>query len=457
MKRKGLVVFALAAGLSMGTATFSSWAAEGWAQSGSSWVYYDSNGNKLTDAWKKGADNLWRYLDGYGVMAVNSWVDGNYYVDSNGILVTDKWQKLNNGWNNYDNEYHWYYFGSTGKALTDTWKKIGDKWYYFNEDSEMQTGWIENEEYRYFAGEDGAMKTGWQRLMPYDAYDNDDDRVTPESEYDDGKNWYYFLSSGKMYAPDSGSRYKEYKIDGAYYCFDEEGAMQTGWVNLGPDADDSASIEDYKYYGTDGKARTGWFSIEPPEKLQNTYGEVEWFYFSNSGKPKVGPKEGEAKSTDIVKINGISYLFNDKGNPVYGLQKVYINGSDYTAYYFGDKKTSSVVKGKRKIEEGDGNEIEFYFAETGRGFTGVKDNYLYYMGKLQKAEDGSKYQVISIPNGNNVTNYVVNTSGRVAKSTTVKNADGVKYKTGSGGVLQKEDDETPSSSYETPSEPVWTY
>lgn len=51
-------------------------------------------------------------------------------------------------------------------------------------------------------------------------------------------------------------------------------------------------------------------------------------------------------------INGKTYLFNDRGNPVYGLQKVRIGStSEYTSYYFGDKKTSTMQKGK--IIEGE--------------------------------------------------------------------------------------------------------
>lgn len=47
MKKKMVAVWALAAVLCFGTATISALAAEGWAQSGSTWVYYDSNGNKI--------------------------------------------------------------------------------------------------------------------------------------------------------------------------------------------------------------------------------------------------------------------------------------------------------------------------------------------------------------------------------------------------------------------------
>ena len=51
MKKKGFVVLAVAAVLTLGTATMSAWAAEGWAQSGNTWSYYDSNGYKVTNVW----------------------------------------------------------------------------------------------------------------------------------------------------------------------------------------------------------------------------------------------------------------------------------------------------------------------------------------------------------------------------------------------------------------------
>ena len=129
--------------------------------------------------------------------------------------------------------------------------------------------------------------------------------------------------------------------------------------------------------------------------------------------------------------------------------------SEYTAFYFGDKKTSTMQKGKVRVIEGDGSEATYYFSDSGRGYTGVKDGSLYYMGKLQCADEGTKYEAIAIPTGSTKTTYVVNTSGKVAKSTTVKNSEGVKYKTGSNGNLLKVDDETPSGEGRAPTEPTW--
>ena len=181
---------------------------------------------------------------------------------------------------------------------------------------------------------------------------------------------------------------------------------------------------------------------------------MEWFYFTNSGKPRAADTE-RLTTNDIVKLNGKSYLFNHLGNPVYGLKKVYTGSGDddWTTFYFGDKNKSCVQKGKIKVTEDDGNKSDFYFADNGRGYNGVKDNYLYYKGKLQKATDGQKYVCYRVDN----KNYVVNSSGKVMKSTKVKNSDGVKFVTNASGQLTSADEDTDIDSYVTePMEPYCT-
>lgn len=232
MRKRGITVFTLSMMLALGTATLTAYAA-GWQQSGTDWVYYDSNNYKVTNEWKKGADGLWRYLNSQGVMAVNSWADDEYYVDNNGIMVTNKWlklQKKNPGWDE-ENTMVWYYFSNSGKIITDGWSKIDNKYYYFDSDGVMQTGWVDDD--TYYTGSDGAMRTGWQYLQDPEDKDSFDDKTVP-FEDDEDKHWYYFQSSGKKYVPNiSSGDYKLYKIDGVYYCFSETGAMQTGWVNMG--------------------------------------------------------------------------------------------------------------------------------------------------------------------------------------------------------------------------------
>lgn len=450
MNRKVLAVLSLAAALTVGGAVTSF--AAGWQQAANgAWEYYTSSGTRETDAWKKGADGLYRYIGGDGYMATNQWIDDTYYVDNDGVMASGKWMQLEAEDGDVDGLV-WYYFNTSGKRVEEAWKKINNKWYYFDSDGIMQTGWILDD--MYYTDENGAMVTGWQKLYPSeDSYD-DDDWNEPVDSDGDGTYWYYFSSNGKKVVPegDNGAEYQEKKISGAYYCFDEYGAMQTGWRNVGG----GETIDNYHYYGEDGKAITNsWYSLEAPEDF-DSYGDVQWYYFDSKGEPKVGPAEGDATIKDLERIKGLTFLFNDNGNPIYGLHKVCIDedSGEYTAYYFGsDKMHCAMLTGKQEVEEGDGMVSDFYFLSSGKGFTGVKDGYLYYMGKRQVADDGEKYMPITVDG----RNYLVGTNGRVASNKTVRDSNDVKYKTGSNGILLKIDDEdvAEGETFAEPQEPVW--
>lgn len=455
-----------AAALLCGALTMNAYAAEGWSLDGNTWVYLNNNGQRVTNEWRKGADNLWRYLNGNGEMSIDTWADSEYYVDSNGIMVENKWVQTRSQYDNYG-DVCWFYFGNSGKMVRDGWKKIDGKSYLFDGEGIMQTGWTDDG--TYYLGTDGAMKTGWRYVEDQNT-DDYDSWYGPDEDED--THWYYFGSNGKKYtSADTGDGdYRVVKIDGKYYCFDYEGRMQTGWVYMegDPESADKDSIEGWRYFAgeevrsaTLGSAITGWLSLEPPEPLQNNVDEpVVWYYFDKNGTPKFGPKSGEASTTDFVKVDGKSYLFDHRGNPASGLRKVEIGETgEYTAYYF-DPSSKTAVKGKRTIEEGDGTKTSFYFNEgtnAGRGVTGVKSNYLYYMGKVQKADSDTRYLAVSIPKSNGgYTTYVVNTSGRVSKNTTVKDRDGNSYKVNSSGVLTEiNGTAVGSEKYEEPVEPVF--
>ena len=119
MKRKGLLILGLTAALTAGSG-ITALAAAGWATENGQWVYYDNFGSHVTNEWKRGADNQWRYLNSRGQMAVDSWVDEEYYVDSNGVMVAGKWMKLNSNIRSLTANDHWYYFQDSGKVVTIT-------------------------------------------------------------------------------------------------------------------------------------------------------------------------------------------------------------------------------------------------------------------------------------------------------------------------------------------------
>lgn len=456
MKKKGMAVFAASVLMSIGTVGMTALAAEGWAQENGRYVYYNAAGNKITDAWRTGTDGKWRYLDSSGYMAVSTWVDNEeYYVDGSGIMLANQWLKAEDS--EKETGYSYYYLGDNGKIVKNKWIAYNNKKYHLDDSGVMETGWILDDEY--YCDENGAMLTGWQRLYPPD-YDEDantsNSSNTPyyDNYTDDGREWYYFGANGKKTVSNGDDEISTKKINGATYMLDTSGAAKFGWVCVNGDRSDR--ITDYRLTDANGQVMKGWYSAYVPDDIRASYEfDVEWFYFNNNGVPQVGPMKGAAETKDLKRINGYTYLFDDDGVPVYGIQKV-SNGSNsdrYSAYYFGNVNQRTMMKGKFKI--GDDN---YYFTNTGKGYTGVYENYLYYMGKLQKADSGSKYEVFTIPDesGSSYKNYVVNASGHIAKNTTVKDSNGTKYKTGSTGILLKEDGESvDGNTYSTPSEPEW--
>lgn len=440
MKRKICAVLTLTAVLSAGAAV-SAWAAAGWVQNNGQWQYQDRDGYIVRNEWQKGADGKYRYLDSSGYIAVSTWIDDEYYVGSDGIMVTDSWLREDCS-SETDSGIAWYYFDSRGQAVKEGWKKIDDVWYYFDDVGVMQTGWVD--ENRYYTNENGQMLTGWQLLDPPEDVSYDEDE---EEEYDpftqadnDGKYWYYFKSNGRKVTPDedSGNEYGTVRIDGDYYCMNSDGAMQYGWKNV----EGGSSITSYKYFKSDGKMVTGWYSLAAPRGIDDSSDEIHWYYFNSKGVPKAD-EDGIPTKDDLLTINGKTYLFNNVGNPVYGLRKVYLGKSEdesnYTSYYFGeDDNDCWAHSGKIKVEEDSGEENTYYFTSAGRGFTGIKDNYLYYVGKLQVAQN-DKYELINVPGKDYAV--MVNSSGKVMKSTTVKNSDDIKYKTNSSGQVIEIDGE----------------
>ena len=437
MRKRSFIISILAAGMMLAGAMTSY--ATGWEQSSGGWRYVDKNGNYVTDQWQKGDDNLWRWLGSDGYMAYSTWVDDTYYIGDNGVMVTGKWLQITG-----DDGTFWYHFSESGKKSVNKWETISGSKYHFDDNGRMETGWILDD--TYYCDANGVMKTGWALLKDPTDTEEEGPSTTPTTTSDD-THWYYFLSSGKKFTPEiSGTdNYAERRIDGTKYCFDADGKLQTGWVNFADS--DISGISNYRFFNDDGTARTGWYSYYPPDDIEGAYeNSVMWFYFSSDGRPKCD-KDGRLSANEIVKLNGKQYLFNENGNPVYGLQKVYDSATSesWHTYYFGTYTVCNVQTGKFSLEESSGEKCSYYFASNGRGYDGVKDGYLYYNGKIQKAEAGTKYQIISIPETSSYggyKNYLVNTSGKVAKSKTdVKDDDGVRYTTDSSGIVVFIDDD----------------
>lgn len=75
-----------------------------------------------------------------------------------------------------------------------------------------------------------------------------------------------------------------------------------------------------------------------------------------------------------------------------------------------------MLTGKKSNLSVDGETAAYYFSESGSdkgcGYNGSKDDYLYYQGRLVKADSGSDYQVFCVDN----KMYLVNESGKIQTS-----------------------------------------
>lgn len=395
----------------------------GWTEEQGSMVYYDEDGDRMTDSWKKEGDS-WYYLNEDGHVSLNQKID-DYYVGNDGKMVKNAWIELANEDDMDSPEApasFWYYFDENGKSVTSNWLKQKDKWYYFNESGHMTTGKVTIDGATYYMGDenDGTMKTGWIKL--------EENASNPDAT----EGWYYFNTNGKMVE----TQYDK-KIDGHYYTF-IDGKMQTGWVEMPKETEGTAlaaatdsnaaeiSVADYQYYGAagDGKRANGWHTIEGINGLHDSE-ETYTFYFKN-GKAY----HSSAKGNELFTVNGKKYAFDHTGAMQTGRQIVNIGNEEIANFYFGD---DGVMKtGKQNIYNDETGETETWFFHSegerrGQGFHGIRDNTLYVYGKRQEATSDQKYAPAVL----NETTYLVNTSGAVQKAS-ASSSSSVKPELGRG-------------------------
>lgn len=411
---KAAMATSMVAALVLGT-TMTSLAA-GWKSENNSWRYYDNDGY-VTDAWEKSGSDMF-YLGSDGYITKDALIDDGenlYAVDENGAMVKNAWRELvdDNG------EEHWYYFQGNGKAKTEGFLTIDGERYHFT-DGMMDAGWLTVDEDTYFLnmshnGSYGSVMTGW---VYYDGnYD------TPYDYDDVQEGWYYFDSNGKMVSN------TEKKINGHYYVFNNDGLMLDNWVRFDVATSANASSSVYKFYkpGT-GERREGWKYLEEKNEDEGLETEEGWYYFKAGVPYSAGYKT--TPITDgygVAKINNKIYCFDELGKMVTGA----VSGSNGEYFYFSeDANDGSMQVGRVQIKDSeDLDDGTYYFEESGSlgekgsAFTGVKKGYLYNHGILVCAEKGMKYECVTVDG----RQYLVNESGRVKTSGTVKDGDGNKW------------------------------
>ena len=423
------------------------------------WHYYDSDDEMVEDEWRKDGSK-WFYLDEDGNMATDTWVDDEYYVGSDGAMLKNAWIKTTADEDVSDPDDdgdHWYYFDNKGKKVTDDDQKINGKTYYFDEDGEMLYGWHEeNGDVFYLGTEDEGWRAENQWLWlekPGDADDDDDEEqildCADEDECDD-EGWYWFGSSGKMYK-DSSKK----KVNGRYYMFNEHGQMLYEWINNkkvnvgtpgnahldGNATAGSATIDDMLYYNIveEGWRGDGWYEIDGSEDVGED-SDTDWYFFDD-GEAEHADADGSDFATydedgapvHVARIKVDSskgkkyFAFNEKGQMQTGLQYM---ADDKGFYYFDEN--GYMQDGKISDVECDDDTYTFYFntknGSNGQGYTGEKDNYLYFNGKRLEADDDYRLYYV------NGAVYLVNNKGKIQSS----KSDNKKFDLENKGIAEED-------------------
>ena len=452
-KQTKVVAVASAAALLAIGGAMTSFAAQGWVEEDGTWYYYDKDGNRVENEWKKSGDN-WFFLDGEegGAMATDALIEDDddiYYVDANGVMVTNTWVKVVNEDQDDDDdpaEYRYYYMQSNGKAYKagdsgkTKFKTIDGKKYAFDEDGKMLYGWVNEEDSTlasddsdwetatYYMGswEDGSLKTGWQKITVYDQEKDEDE------DY-----WFNFKSNGKKRLNDDTSKeIFEKKINGKHYAFDYRGVMTYTWTLKATANATTASNWLYFSDPEDGARQTkGWFKVVAPDRDgdDNTFKDYtnlatptfavgdsddeteRWYYADGDGNLEVGK---------IKKIKGKYYGFAPEGNKagsmLTGLCALRVDSNGNITKLWARDMDSDDLDDAMK-HQGD-------FQTTGDYFGYSADDTLYYFGNNEDADGALKTGNVSVTlDGDSYQFQFSKTGGAEGKGRGLNGIDDGKY------------------------------
>ena len=355
--------------------------------------YFDTDGKMLT-GWVTTGDGTSSVNEATGYEA-----DHTFYCDETGVRVEGAWVKDTEPGTDDDDadaDEYWYYLKkATGKPATGKQSNINGQIYLFNEEGQMQVGWV--------ARSDSKTKN----FVQLDKEDEEQDMILL-SDYADSE---------------------------VYYCGDEDDghAKKNKWLKTWLPSDTEEEEDDKE-----------WFWFDKNGKLYRADADAK----SASNAQKYKLEEGnlvydgaaEEQKVNKKKVNSKDYWFREDGVM---LSKFYMLKNDSakdSMFYFGGSDDGSMKTGAQTVKDNTGDSYKFYFYTKdsygyakGAGVIGNQSNKLYYYG-LQIQADDYKYQLAEVVG----KKFIVNSNG------TIQHSANTEYKE-DGDVLIKADD----AKYET--------
>ena len=333
---------------------------------GEGWFWFDSKGKKVTDK-KKTINGKVYFFDSDGVMQYGWYEDEGdiYYLgDEDDGARKSGWLWLEQE-NDDDvelcdedddicDEEGWYWFAKDGKMYSKGGqKKIDGKYYYFNEHGQMLYNWIvatdgqpnrkDNEDIaetedadriqdlKYaFNVDKGWRVDGW--LLVDGSY---------SLEHEDDEDWYFFkkgeaknandtekyadvmdqLNKQGKYGLEKSRIRARIKVEGKYFCFDQDGRMKTGLQAIGTvDSDGTAEQYEVYYFDENGYMKTGKVN-----NVELDNGDTKTFYFETSnahkGRGVTGEESGYLYYKGMRLEADDDYAFYTLGGKIYLVNK----------------------------------------------------------------------------------------------------------------------------------------
>ena len=290
-------------------------AAQGWVQSGSSWYFYNNQGNAVRNAWQ---GNYWLGAD--GKMVTNAWVDGGrYYVGSDGLWVKGAQKPAEvkkQGWVQNGSVWNYYY---QGNIVRNAW--IGSYW--LGSDGRMATNtWVDGG--RYYVGANGVWdKNAKKQEAPKPA-------EKKNGWVKEGSTWYYYNQGimvrnawqGNYWLGSDGKMATSSWVDNGRYYVGADGAWdknakkqeekKQGWVKEG---------NSWYYYHEGQMVKNSWLGsywLEADGKMAtNKWVDNDRYYVGANGvwekDKKKEDKKPEEKKRGWKKENNVWHYYNEDG------------------------------------------------------------------------------------------------------------------------------------------------